>query len=248
MREGDKGSSGHIRKWVKRDDFVDEVNEMVGNTGATVDAGSDRWMPTASDHTEARLEKKPGIDLLPSIVAADDLLQWWLAERGGANTPNWDLAASCTLGGKPGIILMEAKAHEGELDWGPKPLALTASAGSKANHRRIGEAIQQARDALDCTLDGTVSISRDRHYQLSNRIAFAWKLASMGVPVVLVYLGFTGDTYFKNDYLRDANHWQRVMGGYMQGLFPLSAVDVEIPCGKSSFTLMIKSRPVQPSR
>jgi len=248
MRDGDRGSSGHIRKWVKEGNFVDELNTMLAGTGATVDARSNRWMPTASNNAEARLEMKGGVDLLPPIVTANDLLGWWLAERGGANTPNWDLAASCTLGGKPGLVLMEAKAHEEELDWGPKPLALTASVGSKANHRQIGEAIQQARDALDRVLDGTVGMSRDRHYQLSNRIAFAWKLASMGVPVVLVYLGFTGDTYFKNDYLRDANHWQRVMGGYMQGLFPLSAVGVKIPCGKSCFTLLIESRAVEPSR
>ena len=33
-------------------------------------------------------------------------------------------------------------------------------------------------------------ISRDHHYQLSNRFAWSWKLATLGIPVVLVYLGF----------------------------------------------------------
>lgn len=42
-------------------------------------------------------------------------------------------------------------------------------------------------------LGPAVRISRDSHYQLSNRVAFAWKLATLGLPTVLVYLGFWGD-------------------------------------------------------
>jgi len=33
-------------------------------------------------------------------------------------------------------------------------------------------------------------LSRDSLYQLANRFAWAWKIASLGVPVALVYLGF----------------------------------------------------------
>ena len=32
-----------------------------------------------------------------------------------------------------------------------------------------------------------------RNYQLANRLAFTWKLASLGLPTVLIYLGFYGD-------------------------------------------------------
>jgi len=34
------------------------------------------------------------------------------------------------------------------------------------------------------------NLCRDRHYQLSNRFAWSWKLATLGVSVVLMYLGF----------------------------------------------------------
>jgi hypothetical protein len=44
-------------------------------------------------------------------------------------------------------------------------------------------------------------------------------VASVGVPVLLLYLGFIGDTYFR-DYLRDADHWQQLMRGYLQGVVP----------------------------
>ena len=37
---------------------------------------------------------------------------------------------------------------------------------------------------------GDWMLSRDHHYQLSNRFAWSWKPASIGVPVVLLYLGF----------------------------------------------------------
>ena len=42
-------------------------------------------------------------------------------------------------------------------------------------------------------------------------------MASVGVPVLLLYLGFIGDTYFR-DYLRDADHWQQLMRRYLQGV------------------------------
>jgi hypothetical protein len=32
-----------------------------------------------------------------------------------ANTPNWDLVSGCQIGNRQGLILVEAKAHEGEL-------------------------------------------------------------------------------------------------------------------------------------
>ena len=34
------------------------------------------------------------------------------------------------------------------------------------------------------------ALSPDSHYQISNRFAWAWKLATLHIPVVLVYLGF----------------------------------------------------------
>lgn len=55
-----------------------------------------------------------------------------------------------------------------------------------------------------------MTISRDSHYQFANRLGFAWKLASIGVPTVLVYLGFTGDDGIidRGEPLRDADHWR----------------------------------------
>jgi len=239
-----RGSRKHILDWVKQSCFVKELNDLLHSTNVVVDAESDHWMPNANDPTEARLECEEGKRLLPNGDFADQLARWWLVHPRGANTPNWDLAASCTIRGRKGLVLVEAKAHKGELDWGSKALDRNASPDSKENHQRIGEAIEEARHYLNQVLGGTVAISRDDRYQFSNRVAYAWELASLGVPVVLVYLGFIGDEYFNSDYFRDANHWRRAMGDYMQDLVPHSLPDMEVDCGQATFRLIISSRKV----
>ena len=140
---------------------------------------------------EARLETF-GPRALPEYAIWEGLQSWWLAHRVGANTPNWDLAATATIEGRKGLILAEAKANVPELGEAGKSLGDKASERSSENHARIGQAIAEAQTALSSVLEG-VNISRGSHYQLANRVAFMWKLASLGIPTVLVYLGFTGD-------------------------------------------------------
>ena len=144
--------------------------------------------------------------------------KWW-APNGGTR-PQMDLICRITQGGKDGLLFIEAKAHEGELDWGGKPLAMDASEGSMQNHENIRQQIAKANTELNALCGTGFNLSLNSHYQLVNRLTYLWKLASIGVPVVLMYLGFTSDKYFENDYLRDDHHWQRIMGGYMQGVAP----------------------------
>ncbi len=139
---------------------------------------------------------------------------WFISE---APTPNWDLVVACDFVGKPGLALIEARAHEGELDWaGKRPPE--RSVNSVANHDRIGLAIGEACSALDHIVPG-VRISRDTHYQLANRVAYSWKLASMGVPVLLMSVGFTGGGGIADvgPPLRDDSHWRSVMHSYSEG-------------------------------
>jgi hypothetical protein len=71
-------------------------------------------MPQAFENTaEATLPK--AARLLPSDVRRE-LKRWWLAAVSGiTRTPNWDIASTCTIEGKAGILLIEAKAHDQEL-------------------------------------------------------------------------------------------------------------------------------------
>jgi hypothetical protein len=120
-----------------------------------------------------------------------------------------------------------------------------ASGNSQENHRRIGEAIGEVAAGLSSQFPG-IRISRDGHYQLSNRLAFAWKLASLGIPSVLVYLGLTGD-----DGIRDVcepfahdDHWQHTFRDHLQTVCPTSVLAVPIDVGPASFWVLSRSRPI----
>jgi hypothetical protein len=160
---------------------------------------SDAWMPQGFEHLEeAQLEKAPC--LLDSDKRAT-LESWWLATSSGrAKTPNWDIASTCTIESERGLLLVEAKAHDEELrnEEAGKRLSVTASADSYKNHMLIGGRIEEANRALTRETDLPWQLSRDHHYQMSNRFTWAWKLTDMGVPVILVYLGF-----LKADEMKD---------------------------------------------
>lgn len=150
-----------------------------------------RWMPMGfADTAEAELDK--AVQLLDADRRRQ-LAAWWL--RGGRSTgmtPNFDIASTCLVGGKSGLLLIEAKAHDQELtkEAAGRVLPPEASEDRKASHPGIGQAIEEARVGLEAATGMPWRISRDSHYQMSNRFAWSWKLTELGVPVVLVYLGF----------------------------------------------------------
>jgi hypothetical protein len=188
-----RGSRKHILDWTEQPDFIVRLLDMILPVQAHVTAGS-IWMPRGYRFPdEARLETF-GSEFLKDHHAWPVLRRWWLRHERGANTPNWDLAVGCEIEGKPGLIVVEAKANKAELkSEGKEPPSDSSSQRSVENHKHIAHAIGEARQGLH-TLGFETRIDRDRYYQLSNRIAFAWKLASVGIPTVLVYLGFLGDS------------------------------------------------------
>lgn len=118
-----------------------------------------------------------------------DLRKWWLEVRSGnANTPNWDIISTCNIDGKPGLLLVETKAHHGENSSAGKT---KDSNTNLVNHEHIKNAIDEAKKQLAVITKHKIGIDRDCYYQMSNRFAWTWKLADLGIPVVLVYLGFT---------------------------------------------------------
>ncbi len=184
---------------------------------------SDRWMPRGFDDIEeAQLHKATGL-LEPGIRA--ELTAWWLAPASRrAMTPNFDIASTCTIDDRPGLLLVEAKAHDEELNKEAAGRSLTADASDdrKANHETIAAAIRLACSGLSEATSLPWRIARDTHYPRSTRLAWAWKLAALGVPVALVYLGF-----LKADEMSDrgqpfASHedWEQLVKAHSQPLFP----------------------------
>ena len=113
------------------------------------------------------------------------------------------------------------------------------------HHSRIGAAIEEAARGWR-ELDDGVAISRDSHYQLANRLAFTWKLAQLGVPVVLVYLGFTGDDGIAEagKPFRDDADWQVAFGEYVDGVVPLGLFERRLELASTPIWLLSRSRPV----
>ena len=178
-----------------------ELIEPYGKVSA-----NDHWMPEGfCDTQEAQLDK--ACKLLPKQEERDKLSNWWLAVPGNANTPNWDIASTCTVDGNKGLLLVEAKAHAQELnkEVKGKDLSVPATRDSKRNHMRIGAAIQDANSALNKGTRLQWRLSRDHCYQMSNRFAWSYKLAELGYPVILVYLGFLSTRQW--EWILSGSNW-----------------------------------------
>ena len=175
----------------------------------------DRWMPYGkptwkdgswdkTPATEVRLDKANC--LVPDSIRRQ-LRTWWLV--AGGNTPNWDIASTCNIRGQPGLLLVEAKAHEKELKEQDK-----SGSSNPENREQIGRAIAEANREFQSVTGKQWCLSLDHHYQLSNRFAWSWKLASLGIPVVLLYLGFLNAQDMANDdgqLFRSEAEWTRVL-------------------------------------
>ena len=185
--------------------------------------GDDFWMPRGRPLKEGnRRDKNPakkprlGHDrgFVPSGVR-NQLLDWWLTDKHPPNTPKWHIASTCRVEGEQGLLLVEAKAHTGELS------ERSATKAKGPNLRSIGKAIRQANDALTSVTGGEWDLSRDHHYQIANRFAWSWKLASLGIPVVLVYLGFLHANEMRNGNKRpfsNQDDWADVLKKHTRGI------------------------------
>jgi hypothetical protein len=243
-----RGSREQVLYWTSAPRFLPELLKLAEPVDCRVTARS-VWMPMGlANSREARLET-----FGPRALPAHDwdaFAAWWLPTPKRGNTPNWDIALNCDVGGRPGLILVEAKAHERELDERGKSSADDASSDSRANHEQIMRALEDAQKAIAGSgcLPG-VSISHQKSYQLANRIAFAWKLASMGIPTVLIYLGFIDDKEISNagTPFKDDSHWHRIFRGHLGISGDDEDLTIECTGSTASFWVLSRCRPAQSS-
>jgi len=236
-----KGSQYAVIKLLESRDFIGNINKLIKDTMAKISI-YDNWMPKSLHHDkEAELKDFLKYNFNPKL--ASDIVKWWLFKD--ARTPNWDLISTCTINGKRGILLVEAKAHWGELDKEShgKQLKLNAKADSIKNHARIGEAIKEANTSIKHTFS-QIDISRDKCYQLSNRVAYSWWLANQSIPVVLLYLGFL-NCHDMNDgktkLLNDDNDWQTCFNEHAIKVGVDTITDKWVDCGASEFIVICRS-------
>jgi hypothetical protein len=98
------------------------------------------------------------------------------------------------------------------------------SIDSRRNHVRIGACIEEASLAVSGETHLAWSLSRDSNYQMANRFAWAHKLAELGIPVLLVYLGFIGcEEMSKGNSQRpieSKEDWDEMIFAHSRPLFP----------------------------
>jgi len=225
----------HMLDWLDGGSFIQSINEMLRPTEFFVPQSGRRMPKGWQDTDEARLGRE--CESLIDDTLNATILNWWLVNVSGANVPNWDLAcAALYRGGKQALVLAEAKAHVKEFT----ESAGGHRSGNSQNQERIAGAIEEARVALAHHADG-VGISSTAWYQFSNRVAFAWKVASQGVPTALIYLGFTGDKGISNTELRDHDHWRETVLSSTREIFPSSLWERPIDCNGTPLWFLIRS-------
>ena len=242
------GSRKHLLDLLDSERYPRIFNELLAEVGAVILLPDERRPIGKGHHKEMEIPVFCR-EVCPDIQVHEKTKHWWLPRqpggRGGKGA-TWDLLSTVTIGGKRGLLLVEAKAHETELLISGKSLKSFASVQSKINHEHISNRLTEISESLNRATDGGFSLSIDTNFQLANRVAWGWKLAESGVPVVLLYLGFIGDTHFRSDYFRDSDHWQRAMDDYMSGVLPPDLPSRVIQ-GKDggSLAILVKSLPIE---
>jgi len=240
--EWDAGSRMHVLDWVESSGFQSELQHMVDAAGFQVGT---IWRPKGRDaHTESVLVGVEDRFLQPDQRKA--LQEWWIVHCRGSKFPTWDLVASAIgPGGKPALILVEAKAHSAELKPDGKAKAVRETKEQQQrtdeNHARIAAAILEASQALASNLP-SVALSADANYQFANRVAFSWKLASLGIPVVLIYLGFIGDDEIatKGRLMVDED-WRRAFVDHAALHFPEAHLNKPITTNCAPFWVVLRT-------
>ena len=157
------------------------------------------------------------------------------------NKPSHRKAES--LGHSCSLHAIERRLFVSDTDVEDLPESVKMLIGGRSDSRQTS--VDEMRQALD-QLVPSVGISRDSHYQLANRVAYAWKLASLGIPNVLVYLGFIGDVGIDDvgPHFESEDRWQRVFESYTSPVLPYVFVGQALACGPATMQLIVRWRDV----
>jgi hypothetical protein len=191
-----RGSKGELLHFISDENYLDNLINLVNLENFSLTEYEDSY-PNQTDFREVEL-----LELLEDD-RADQLIDWWFYKyRDNSTTPYWDLVSTCKINGKKGFLLVEAKAHLNELSQTP------CIATSRNKHH-----IEAALNVINESLGTSLSISTS--YQLSNRIAYAWWLASQGYPTILMYIGFIDCEHWRaKDGFKKEEDWIKAFDSY----------------------------------
>ena len=114
--------------------------------------------------------------------------------------PNWDAVGEATFDAQREWLLVEAKAHTGEIS------KTGTGATKQSSIAMIRRAFESTRTALNAA--ATVDDWLNGYYQYANRLATLYYLNHGGVPARLFFVYFCGDTYRNHDCPADESGWR----------------------------------------
>lgn len=229
QRKGSKARC-HLLTHGTPDQIAKRLTNLIEPYGSV--STTDKWMPRGFDDLEeAQLHKA---DRLLEVNLQYQLKSWWLAASHRPVTPNWDIAGTCAIDGKRGLFLVEAKAHHTELN--PKD---STNASNESNFKSIGKAVCAANDGFNLLQKGW-NLSHESHYQLCNRYAWSWKLATLGLPVLLVYLGFLKADEMPDPF-QDDQAWDKAVRDYARDIVPENVWGSKLMVGDVPIYPLIRS-------
>jgi len=220
--------------------FHESLNSLLEGTGAVV-ADNAPSSPSATDcgerSVEGYLKRNQGLGL---PVPAPD---WWTPFGGKA--PTWDLLCPITFTGTLGLLIVECKAHQSEMVQSRRTLKLAEmSISSFRNHVSIARKLLDANCALDRLGFGRYALSLSVAYQLSNRIAYLHHLASLGVPTVLMYLGWLRSPDCRGARpFQDHAAWNDAVTFQFEKIGPRAFLETS-HTSRASFQMIVRSLPV----
>jgi len=235
-----KGSQRAMLELIGSPDFLVQLEGLIDDSSVKF-SKDDIFKPLSKENfKEAELKNFLKQTIRPEL--GDQIRDWWLkVSKPSTRTPNWDFISTCTINGQKGLLLVEAKAHKSEVNENDK-----CGSTNEQNRKKINRAINQAKEDINNKVPFTlIAISRDKCYQLSNRVAHAWWLANQGVPVVLLYLGFLNCQEMKNNgkLFENDSDWRNCFRVYASKVGVNNLISKPINCGKSEFKLICRSYP-----
>lgn len=219
----DRGSYRHMLDLVSSPNFEQLMNSLLVNTGASVSNPELRCpigRGNASEWSEIDLESYQERMPLPNDAILDS--GWWFPHKTNRNTrPTWDLLCPVSIQGEPGLLMVEGKAHVGEVKIYDAQTEPRDTPRSIANNLSIRLRVSKAHHALNALRIGKFVLSTGSHYQLVNRLAYLSKLSSLGVRTILLYLGWINSPDWQGaDPFTTEQHWLDTMKQFVKGVVP----------------------------
>lgn len=244
MSQHHKGSSHDLLVWTnkQRSEMAAQLNRLFNPLYVNF-SEQDEWVPDEQRGQNTERSIKTFVLKHKVLFPNADMKRlesWW--QEVPLHTV-WDFISTCTYQKEPkGLLIVEAKAHKNELKKDGKKITfqgknyhydqalmireglqekevpnrkLLKSINDKlCNHESIERFLCRAGKSLsDWIPDNNIDISKC--YQLGNRIATTWMLASCGIPTSLVYLGFVNDPYEADKKpIVDSADWRRTVSEY----------------------------------